>query len=102
MINLGDMYLNGSGVDRDYREARYWYKLAARRGDPQGQMRVAQLYEKGLGVDRNPAAAHAWYSLAAESGSVDAARERDRLQASLNQNQLRQSAELIREERPPQ
>jgi len=63
---------------------------------------VAQLYEKGLGVDRNPAAAHAWYSLAAESGSVDAARERDRLQASLNQSQLRQSAELIREERPAQ
>jgi TPR repeat protein len=96
------MFLNGLGVDRDYREARFWYKQAARLGDPYAQMRVAQLYEHGRGVDRNPVAAHAWYSLAAESGSAEAARERDRLHASLDQDELRQSAELIREERLPE
>jgi uncharacterized protein len=102
MINIGDMYLNGTGVDRDHREARFWFKQAARLGDPQAQIRVAQLYEHGRGVDRNLVAAHAWYSLAAERGSAQAAQERDRLRASLNQTQLRQSAELIREERVPQ
>jgi TPR repeat protein len=102
MVNLGDMYLNGTGVDRDNREARFWYKRAARRGDPVGQIRLGRLYEEGLGVDPNPVAAHAWYSLAAESGNPDAARERDRLSASLDRTELRQSAELIREERIPE
>jgi localization factor PodJL len=62
-------------------------------------MRLAKLYEQGVGVERNLIAAHAWYSLAAEAGNKDAARERDRLAVLLNQEQLKQSAQLIREQR---
>jgi TPR repeat protein len=99
MINLGDLYLSGTGVDRDIHEALRWYRRAAHRGEPQGQMRLAKLYEQGVGVDRSLVAAHAWYSLAAESGNKEAARERDRLAVLLNQEQLKQSAQLIREQR---
>ena len=39
-FNLGKMYEDGTGVERDLTEARRWYQLAAARGNPGSSCRV--------------------------------------------------------------
>ncbi|MBR0097489.1 MAG: SEL1-like repeat protein, partial [Synergistaceae bacterium] len=35
--NLGNMYINGRGVQQDYQQALYWYRKAAEQGDAGAQ-----------------------------------------------------------------
>ena len=37
------MYEAGDGVERDLKEARYWYKVAARNGDVAAPSKVKEL-----------------------------------------------------------
>ena len=97
---LGVMYYNGEGVPQDYREATYWYRKAARKGDPGAQYMLgisstgrqaarwlrraaaqklppaeavlANRYEEGLGVRQSYAKAVALYRDAASRGWNDA------------------------------
>lgn len=40
--NLGNMYYNGKGVDKNYKTAKYWYGLAADQGDQDAK----RMYDK--------------------------------------------------------
>ena len=65
---LGDIYFDGSGVERDFEKAFTWYKLAAQQSDVHAQLRVGAMYAMGLGVIQNDAMGFKWLMLAAEQG----------------------------------
>ncbi len=89
--NLGLMYANGQGVNKNYREALRWCRLAAKQGhcasaewlrsvaqryanqgDSDAQFQLGLMYETGKGVPRNYCDAFKWFRLAAQQGNNDA------------------------------
>ncbi|GFO55393.1 hypothetical protein GMSM_24000 [Geomonas sp. Red276] len=68
---LGLMFLKGTGVGMNPREAAAWFQLSARQNDPLAQRNLALLYRTGSGVPRSPQDAFRWYLAAAENGDVD-------------------------------
>ena len=72
-INLGVMYAEGLGVQKDAVEALMWLGPAALVGEPNAQMHLGVLLAEGIG-GRTPnyEAAAAWYRAAADQGYPDA------------------------------
>jgi len=70
--DLGLMYLQGNGVDRNPGQAAGWLEKSANSGMPNAQYEVALLYQQGLGVRRNMKSAHRWFQKAAQQGHVRA------------------------------
>jgi uncharacterized protein len=72
-INLGVMYAEGLGVQKDAVEALRWLGPAALVGEPNAQMHLGVMLAEGIG-GRTPnyEAAAAWYRAAAEQGYPDA------------------------------
>lgn len=64
--DLGAMYHNGKGVNRDYVEALKWYLKAAESGYSNAQYNLGVLYRNGFGVPRNDVEAVSWYRKAAD------------------------------------
>lgn len=46
---LAELYMEGEGVRKDAREARYWAEMAAMQGRPRSQNILAKLYASGEG-----------------------------------------------------
>ena len=66
------MYGLGQGVERDYTEARKWYRLAADKGQSNALYSLGLIYKEGLGVKQNYSKALKWFLLAAEQGFPEA------------------------------
>lgn len=64
--NLGILYENGWGVEKDYQQAYLWYKKAAAKGEMNAQHNLASLYQQGHGVEKDLNKAASWYEKAAE------------------------------------
>ena len=47
------MYERGNGVPQDYKEAVYWYQLAAEQEHSKAQYNLGLIYEKGKGVPQD-------------------------------------------------
>lgn len=69
---LGLMYDYGQGVEKDPKQALYWYTLSAEQGDPAVQYQVGAKYFRGDGVKQDYDEAAKWWELAATGGQVDA------------------------------
>ena len=67
-MDLGTLYDNGWGVERDIAEAAKWYLAAAQQGMVEAQYNVATLYEKGDGLELDLERAYMYYLLAVEGG----------------------------------
>jgi uncharacterized protein len=68
-INLGVMYAEGLGVQKDAVEALRWLGPAALAGEPSAQMHLGVMFAEGIGGRRpNYEAAAAWYRAAADQG----------------------------------
>jgi TPR repeat protein len=65
--NLARLYLDGTGVDRDPRQAARWFNLAAEKGHHPAQALLGQLLVTGEGVPRQRARGLMWLTLAKES-----------------------------------
>ena len=65
---LGDMYLLGEGVERDYPIAMNKYTEDMPEGNPTAQGRVGWFYYYGLGVEKDYKVAEELFRTAAESG----------------------------------
>jgi len=65
---LGELYVDGKGVQQDYSEAAKWYQKAAEQGNPQAQVNLGNMYRDGKGVQQDYAEAAKWYRKAAEQG----------------------------------
>eukprot|EP00729_Bicosta_minor_P022491 gene22491-biopygen729 len=73
--NLGIMYANGKGVEKDHVEAAKWYRMAgmaAEAGDAIAQFNLGIFYYNGEGVDQDFYKALKWVQLAAAQGFEDA------------------------------
>jgi len=69
---LGLMYVEGEGVPQDFKQAEYWFFLAAEQGHAQAQYNLGAMYADGLGVPVDFKQAVRWYRLAAEQGEAKA------------------------------
>ena len=69
---LGNMYLYGRGVDRDYPPARRWLDIAAKDGHSDALFNLGAIYDKALGVDRDALQAVKWFTLAADQRDPEA------------------------------
>jgi uncharacterized protein len=67
-IELAAAYLTGHGVQKDEKQAAYWYEKAAEAGDPEAQKEIGYFYQIGLGVPIDPERAFHWYQLSAAAG----------------------------------
>src|SRR5207245_10780476 len=70
---LGNVYVNGSSVPRNYRAAARWYSAAAAQASASAQFMLGYLFEHGLGVSQDYAEAAQYYRAAAVQGHVIAA-----------------------------
>ena len=69
---LGDMYLNGDGVQQDYDEARRYLTRAANAGNAVAQGNLAYMYANGIGVTKDYNKAVEWYKKSAMQGYAPA------------------------------
>jgi len=59
-------YRDGRNVERDHQEAFKWFLRAAKQGDVDSQVSMAQMYEDGDSVPQDYVQAVNWYKKAAE------------------------------------
>ncbi len=69
---LGFMYLEGVGVERDVHEAFRWLLRASSSGNAQAQFNLSIMYLSGAGVTPDPEQAFRWLVRAAEAGCPQA------------------------------
>jgi TPR repeat protein len=67
---LGEMYLDGIGVEQDNKKAYYWIQKAANAGDKEAEYLLGFMYENGIEVKEDVAQAVAWYEKAANKGDI--------------------------------
>jgi TPR repeat protein len=65
---MGNLYLNGQGVAKNYAEALKYHLMAAQNGDAESQYCVGLIYDMALGVNQDYQAAMSWYTLSAKKG----------------------------------
>lgn len=65
---LGNAYIVGNGVPKDYAEAVKWFRQAADQGDADGQCNLATMYNQGLGVKKDYVEAVKWFMESAKQG----------------------------------
>ena len=71
-FNLGWMYSNGDGLEKNDQEAIRWYRLAAEQGHVSAQLNLGIRYIVGYGLAQNYQEALKWFKLAAEQGNAHA------------------------------
>lgn len=73
MLQLGAMYEEGAGVEKDYSMARTWYEAAADEGNVLAMAKVGMCYYKGIGIDVNYENGFQYLKKSADAGSCFAA-----------------------------
>ncbi len=63
-FHLAKLYLSGSGVDRDERQAARWFNLSAEKGNLGAQALLGRMLVEGQGVPRERARGLMWLTLA--------------------------------------
>ena len=70
-LSIGIMK-EANGVKRDFTEAFYWFKKAAKQGNDLAQFNTGSMYFKGRGVKQNFTESFRWYKNAALQGYASA------------------------------
>ncbi|WP_246329459.1 tetratricopeptide repeat protein [Chthonobacter rhizosphaerae] len=63
-VNLGRMFLDGIGGERDPRQAARWFLLAARKGQVDAQARLGSMLFNGEDIEPNPVHGLMWLTIA--------------------------------------
>jgi TPR repeat protein len=66
------MYQDGTGVEKNAKQAFKWYQKAVEQGHANAQYDLAVMYQKGNGVAKNTKQAFKLYKKAAEQGHANA------------------------------
>ena len=74
--NLGWLFANGQGVQRDYPKALHWFRMAADQGLAEAQTSVGWMYGTGIGVPKDYVEAVNWYKKVRFAGECTHWRER--------------------------
>jgi len=67
-VMLGQILLQGDGIQRAPELAVIWFRITAARGHPMAHNMLGRCYEDGTGVTADPAEAFVWYQRSAEAG----------------------------------
>lgn len=67
-FNLGSIFFKGEELEKDYKEAAKWIRLAANQGHTLSQYNMGMMYDSGQGVIKDHAEAARWYRYSAEGG----------------------------------
>jgi len=70
--NLGEKYYYGTGVNKDYTQAAYYFRYAAEQGHAEAQNYLGHMYQFGCGVTQDYTEAVKWYRKAADQGNAAA------------------------------
>lgn len=73
MVLLGNMYLDGYGVERDPTEAFMLYRRGAERNNADAMLATATLYQTGNGIPLNTRLAIMWFERCAKTGNQNCA-----------------------------
>jgi TPR repeat protein len=65
---LGRMYEYGRNVQKDYKKAIKWYRLAAKQGNANAQDGLGHMYWTGTGIQKDYQKALKWFRLSAKQG----------------------------------
>jgi hypothetical protein len=95
MVRLGDLYLQGEGVERSDKEALSLFRRAANQGDSGARLRLGDMYAIGRGVPQNNFQAYVWYRAAALSGNTAAKTNQERLAELLQPVEVLQAGKLV-------
>ncbi|EPY6472348.1 tetratricopeptide repeat protein [Clostridium sporogenes] len=68
MNSIGEMYYK----EQSYKEAIYWYKKAAEKGNSTSMSNIGSMYYKGKGVEQDYKKAMYWYKKASQEGNFTA------------------------------
>ncbi len=72
-VNLGVMYVNGWGVEKNYARALYWFRRAAEESSfPRANYNLGILYMNGQGVTQDNQAARKFFETASAAGDSSA------------------------------
>lgn len=66
---LGEMYYYGDEIERDYEQAVFWFKEAAKQKHPDGMYNLGMCFVNGEGIERNEATGQSFIRQAAKLGS---------------------------------
>ena len=99
-LNLGVLYINGRGMEKDEARAAFWFRRAAEQGDLHAQNNIAYLYYTGRGVPRDMTYAYMWFAFAASQGSESAATMRDWIETQLSEEQIARARSMADEWQP--
>jgi serine/threonine protein kinase len=69
MQDLGEMYMEGTVVDKNEKEAEKWFRKAAANGNTSAMLSLGGMYELGNGVEPSETDAADWYRKAADAGN---------------------------------
>ncbi|WP_192360229.1 tetratricopeptide repeat protein [Mesorhizobium mediterraneum] len=70
--NVGMMYFNGEGLERNYTLAFKWYEGAAKQAYPPALYQIGMMYANGFGVEQDYAEAMKWLQAASDKQYLDA------------------------------
>jgi TPR repeat protein len=68
-FDLGVLFAQGLGVQRDLTEAARWYQKAADQGNAEAQFALGQMYSRGWGAPRDEIDALRWFQMASDPSS---------------------------------
>jgi TPR repeat protein len=85
---LGLMYLDGLGVEQNYKEAFKWFLKAAEGGYLAAQRNVSIMYIKGEGVDKNIIEAYKWILISIDNGDNGSIEVKDYMEDEMTQEQI--------------
>lgn len=94
---IGDMYMMGLGVPRDFAEAAKSFRKGAEQGNAKAQGNLGFLYAAGIGIEKDLVEAFAWLDLAVAQGNEIDTRNRNSVARQLTSSQLQEAQALSRE-----
>jgi|GEM_PF-5446218 len=69
---IGNMYFDGQGVEKDDKKALEYYTKAAEKGDTDALINIGVMYANGQGVEKDDKKAFEYLTKAAEKGNANA------------------------------
>ncbi|NOH84539.1 sel1 repeat family protein [Vibrio sp. 03-59-1] len=91
---LGTLYNEGRGVDKDTKQAFDWFLRAARLGNAQGQSRVGFKYAIGNDTNKDMVKAYAWFDVAFKNGHIKSEEFRKKAEKDLTESQINEAQKL--------
>jgi hypothetical protein len=93
---VSDLYRNGQGFSRDYKQAIKWFRLAAAQGNADAQFNLGLMYAAGQSVPLDNVRSHMWLALSNANGYADAAATMRDLTAKMTPAEIEHSLDMAK------